>query len=161
MWLGYALVDYFTTKEAYKEAVSEWGNYGQKIDIIIGEFYTRCKPITEATEALFAQKENFDIPRFEELLEQKRALAAEEDQALVAILDSYYQAIATIFLAYRDAAARLLAALNFVGEEAAEVLPVSYQRGNLRNEGGVDDKLITQYEVVRNRLATRHNGQIV
>lgn len=156
MWLGYALAGYLTAKAAYEDTVSEWGNYRLKVETTITEFYVRCQPITEATAALFADSQSFDVPQFKALLEQKRALATEEDQALVAILDSYYEAVSGVFLVYREAAAKLLVALDFLGDEVRGVLPVSYERGNLRNEGGVDDKLITQYNVVRDRLATRH-----
>ena len=87
----------------------------------------------------------------------------DEDQAMVAVLDSYYEAMKDTFLRFQAAGRELLTVLTYLGDKAGGIFPLSYSQGrqNLRHNGGVEeDKLITTYENVRNMLATRHNGRI-
>lgn len=156
LWLGIALAEYLTTKTAYENAVRRWGNYGLKIELTIGEFMPRNDALQAEFRELIGDKENFSRSGLDDWLAKQASLYQEEDQALVAILDDYYSALRDLFVTYKEAAARLLVILNFLGDEAKDVLPVSYNRGNLRYHGGVTDDLIDKYEQVRNMLATRH-----
>lgn len=162
LWLGIALAEYLTAKTAYERAVRRWGNYTLKIELAVSQFISRNDALQAEFRELTSDEENFSRLKLDEWLAKQASLYQEEDQALVAILDDYYDAHHDLFLVYKEAAARLLVILNFLGNEAQDILPtgydpISHDRNNLRQHGGVTDDLIDKYELVRNMLSTRHS----
>ena len=151
LWLGIALAEYLTAKTAYERAVRRWGNYSLKIELAVSQFIPRNDALQVEFRELTDDKENFSRSRLDEWLAKQASLNQEEDQTLVAILDDYYSAHRDLFLVYKEAAAKLLVIINFLGDEARDILSPSYFHG------GVTDGLIDKYEQVRNMLSTRHS----
>lgn len=161
--LGVALVEFLTARDGYEEAVKVWGNYGLKLEQIMADFHPRHEAIIVEWKALSGQDKRFIREELDALLAKKNQANRDEDQAMVAVLDSYYEAIRDPFLRFESAGRELLTVLNYLGDKAGGIFPHKYGQGrqNLRYNGGVEeDKLITSYENVRWMLANRHNGKI-
>lgn len=162
--LGTALVEFLEARDSYEEAVKAWGNYGLKIEQVMIDFSPRHAALKAEWDKLYGQvKERFVSEEFDAWQAKKKEAENDEDQAMVAVLDSYYEAIKDSFLRFQTAGLELLSLLTYHGDRTSGIFPHSYgeSRRNLRHNGGVEeDKLITEYERVRTMLANRHNGSI-
>lgn len=162
--LGAALVEFLTARDGYEEAVKAWGNYGLKLEQIMADFRPRHDAIKAEWDELYGKdKERFVREEFDAWQAKKDQVNHDEDQAMVAVLDSYYEAIRDPYLRFESSGRELLTVLNSLGDKAGGIFPHSYSQGrrNLRHNDGVEeDKLITDYERVRNMLANRHDGKI-
>ena len=147
--------EFLNARDGYQKAVTEWGNYTLKIEQVMTDFEPRHKAIKAKKNKSFGDV-NFDRAKLHVVQAEEVAIGQEEDQAMVAVLDSYYEAIKDPFIRYQKAAAELLTALDLLGDPVKDFFPLKYERGNLRHERGVKDELITSYENVRNMLATSH-----
>ncbi len=162
--LGSVLVEFLEAKDGYENAVKAWGNYSLKIEQVMIDFRPRRDAIKAEWDVLYNQdKERFVREEFETWQAKQNQAHTDEDQAMVAVLDSYYEAIKDPYLRFEAAGRELLTLLTELGDKAGGIFPHSYGDGrrNLRHNGGVEeDKLITTYENVRLMLATRHDGRI-
>ncbi len=159
--LGVTLVEFLQARDDYEDAVKAWGNYSLKIEQVMFDFRPRHDAIQAEWDRLYNQDKGLFVREEFEAWQAKQKEANDaEDQAMVAILDSYYEAIKDHFLRFQTAGRELLTVLTYLGAKAGGIFPYSYGEGrrNLRHNGGVEeDKLITTYENVRKMLATRHS----
>ncbi len=159
--LGRVLVEFLEARDDYNDAVKAWGNYTLKIEQVMIDFRPRHEAVNAEWDRLYNQdKERFVHEELEDWKAKQDAANHDEDQAMVAVLDSYYEAIRDHFLRFQLAGSELLTVLTYLGDKASGIFPLSYGEGrrNLRHNGGVEeDRLITQYERVREMLANRHN----
>ncbi len=163
--LGSVLVEFLEARDGYEDAVKAWGNYGLKIEQVMIDFRPRHDAIKAEWDKLHGElKERFVREEFDAWQAKQKEAENDEDQAMVAVLDSYYEAMKDPFLRFQAAGQELLTVLNYLGDKAGGIFPICYGSGrqNLRHNGGVEeDKLITTYEKVRRMLANRHDGRIV
>ena len=159
--LGRILVEFLEARDDYNDAVKAWGNYTLKIEQVMFDFRSCHEAIQAEWDVLYGQdKDRFVREEFDAWKAKQDDANHDEDQAMVAVLDSYYEAIRDHFLRFQLAGSELLTVLTYLGDKASGIFPLSYGEGrrNLRHNGGVEeDKLITQYERVREMLANRHN----
>ncbi len=162
--LGVVLVEFLVARDGYEDSVKAWGNYTLKIEQIMFDFRPRHEAIQDEWDVLYNQdKDRFVREEFEAWQAKQNQAHTDEDQAMVAVLDSYYEAIKDPYLRFEAAGRELLTVLDYLGDNASGIFPLSYGEGrrNLRHNGGVEeDKLITAYENVRKMLANRHDRRI-